>query len=49
MSGKFDSRKNSHSKKLEQKPRVFVKLSFRELCGSKLSDLCLFDNVAIIH
>ena len=49
MSGKFDSRKDSHSRKLEQRPRIFVKLSFRELCGSKLSDLHPFDNMAIIH
>ena len=49
MSGKFDSRKDSHSTKLEQRPQIFVKLSFRELCGSKLSGLHPFDNMAIIH
>ena len=49
MSGEFDLRKNSHSIKLEQRPRIFIKLSFRELCGSKLSGLHPFDNMAIIH
>ena len=34
MSGEFDSRKDSHSTKLEQRPQIFVKLSFRELCCS---------------
>ena len=33
MSGEFDSRKDSHSTTLEQRPQIFVKLSFRELCG----------------
>ena len=49
MSGKFDSTKNPHSIKLEQRPQIFVKLSIRELCGSKLSGLHPFDNVTIIH
>ena len=49
MSGEFDSRKDSYLTKLEQRPRIFVKLSFRELCGSKLSGLHSFDNMAIIH
>ena len=49
MSGEFDSRKYSHSTKLEQRPQIFVKLSFRELCGSKLSGLQPLHNVAIIH
>ena len=49
MSGEFDSRKNSHSAKLEQRPQIFIKLSFRELCGSKLSGLHPFDNITIIH
>ena len=30
MSGEFDSKKNSNSTKLEIRPRIFVKLSFRE-------------------
>ena len=30
MSGELDSRKDSHSTKLEQRPQIFVKLSFRE-------------------
>ena len=32
MSGEFDSRKDSQSTKFERWPRIFVKLSFRELC-----------------
>ena len=49
MSAEFDSRKGLHSTKLEQRPLTFVKLSFRELCGSKLSGFHRFDNMAIIH
>ena len=49
MSGEFDSRKDSHSTKLNRRFQIFVKLSFRELCGSKLSALYPFDNMAIIH
>ena len=49
MSGKFDSRQDSQSTKFEQRPRIFVKLSFRELCDSKLSGLHAFDNMVIIH
>ena len=49
MSGEFDSKKDSHSTKLEQRPQIFVKLTFKELCGSKLSGLHPFDNMAIIH
>ena len=49
MSGELDSRKGSHSTKFERRSRIFVKLSFRELCGSKLSGLHPFDNMAIIH
>ena len=47
MSGEFDSRKDSQSTKLERRPRIFVKLGFRELCSSKLSGLHHFDNIAI--
>ena len=49
MSDKFDSRKDSHSTKFEQRPQIFVKLSFRELCDSMLSGLHPFDNMVIIH
>ena len=49
MSGELDSRKNSCSRKLERRPPIFVKLTFGELCGSKLSGLYPFDNMAIIH
>ena len=49
MSGEFDSRKDSQSKKFERKPQIFVKLSFREFCDSELSGLHTFDNMGIIH
>ena len=49
MSGEFDPRKDSHSIKLEGRPQIFVKLSFRELCGSKLSGSHPFDNMTIIN
>ena len=39
MSREFDSRKDSHPTKLEGRPQIFVKVSFRELYGSKLSGL----------
>ena len=48
MSGEFDSSKDSQPTKSERKPRIFMKLNFRELCDSKLSDLHAFD-MAIIH
>ena len=46
MSGEFDSRKDSQSTKFEGRPPIFIKLSFRELCDSKLH---AFDNMVIIH
>ena len=49
MSGEFDSKKDSHSTKFERRPQIFAKLSFRELCDSKLSGLHPFDNMVIIH
>ena len=49
MSGEFGSRKDSQSTKFEQRPQIFVKLSFRELCDSKLSGLGAFDNMVIIQ
>ena len=49
VSGEFDSGKDSQSTNIERRPQIFVKLSFRELCGSKLSGLHPFDNMAIIH
>ena len=48
MSGEFDSRKDSHSTKFEQRPQNVVKLSFRELCDSKLCGLHTFVNMPII-
>ena len=49
MSGEFDSRKDSNSTKSKRRSQIFVKLSFTELYGSKLSGLHPFDNMAIIH
>ena len=49
MPGEFNSRKDSQSTKFEQRPQLFIKLSFSELCNSKLSGLHAFDDMAIIH
>ena len=49
MPGEFDSRKDSHSTKFEQKPQIFARLSFRKLYDSKLSGFQCFDNMAINH
>ena len=49
MSREFDRRKDSQLTKFERRPQIFIKLSFRELCNSKLSGLHAFDNMAIIH
>ena len=40
---------NLPSTKFERRPQIFVTLSFRELCDSKLFGLHAFDNMAIIH
>ena len=48
MSGEFDSRIDSQLTKSEQRAQIFVKLGFRELHNSKLSDLHAFDNMAIV-
>ena len=40
---------SSHSTKFEQRPGIFVKLSFRELRGSNLTGLHPFNNMAINH
>ena len=45
----LDSRKDSQPTKFEQRSQIFVKLSFRELCDSKLSGLHAFDNMVVIH
>ena len=37
MLGEFDSRKDSQSTEFERRPQIFVKVSFRKLCGSQLS------------
>ena len=47
MSREFDSRKDSHSTKFKRRPRIFVKLSFRELCDSDLLCLRPSDNMTI--
>ena len=49
MSRKIDSRKNSHSTKFEHSCQIFVKLSFRDLCDSKLSGVHHFDKMDKIH
>ena len=49
ISGEFNSRKDSQSTKFEWGPQIFVMLSVRELCNSKLSGLHPFDNMAVIH
>ena len=49
MSGEFNSRKDLDSTKMEPRLQIFVKLSFRELFGSKLSGLHPFDNMVITH
>ena len=49
LSGEFDSREDSQSTEFERRPQIFVKLSFRELCDSKLSGFHAYDNMAIIH
>ena len=48
MSGELSSRKDLPSTKLERRPQIFIKLSFRELCGSRLSGLHPFDEMVII-
>ena len=48
LSGEFGSRKDLQSTKFERRPRIFVKLSLRELCDSKLSGSDAFDSMAII-
>ena len=49
MLGDLDSREDSHSTKFEQRPPILVKVSFRELCDSKLSGLHPFVDMAILH
>ena len=49
MSGEFDSRKDSQSTKFERRPQLFVNISFKELCDSKLSGLHPFDNMILTH
>ena len=49
MSREFDLRKDSQTTKFEERPQMFIKPSFRELCDSKLSGLNTFDNKDVIH
>ena len=49
MSGECYSRKDSNSRKIKQRPQIFINVSFREIGDSKLSGLHPFDNMAIIH
>ena len=39
--------KDSQSTKFKQRPKIFIKLSFRELCDSMSSGLHPFDSIAI--
>ena len=47
MPGKFNLKKDSHPMKTERRPRILVRLSFRELCDSNLFDSRAFDDMAI--
>ena len=47
MSGEFDSRRDLQSANFKRRPQMLVKLSFRELCDSKLFGLHSFDTKAI--
>ena len=47
MSQDYDSRKDLHSTKFEKRPCIFVKLSFGEMCDSKLPRLHPFDKTII--
>ena len=49
ISGELDSQKYLQPTKIEQRPWIFAKPSFRELWNSKLSGLHAFDNMAITH
>ena len=49
MSGEFDSRNDLQLTKFEGRPQIFVKLSIKEFCDSKLLGLHTFDNMAIIY
>ena len=44
---RFDSRKDLHSIKFKRRPRILLKLSFRELFVSNLSGLRAFDLMVI--
>ena len=48
ISEEFNSRKDSQSIKLEQRPQNLANLKFRELCDSKLSRLHPFGKTAIL-
>ena len=48
MLEEFDSRKDLQSTKFKRRPQIFVKLSLKELCDSKLAGLLAFDNMVII-
>ena len=49
MPGEFDLREDLHSTKFKGRPQIFVKLSYKQLCDSKLSGLHPFNIMAIIH
>ena len=45
MSGEFDSQSTG----IEGRLQIFIELSFRELCHSKLCGFYAFDNMVVIH
>ena len=47
FAGRFDLKKDTQPSKLKRKPRILVKLSFREFCDSNLFGLHTFDNIAV--
>ena len=48
LSGEFDSSKDFQSTSFDRRPQIFVKLTFTELCDSKLTGLHAFDSMGII-
>ena len=48
ISEEFNSRKDSQSIQLEQRPQILVNLKFRELCDSKIFGLHPFGKIALL-
>ena len=47
MSGEFDSKKDSHSTKFEQRPQIFLKLSFRRFQNYLVYILLIIPNFRV--